>query len=411
MFLNAAAGVGPVQTQSSAGASPPPPPPMSPVEAGDVAAGRSMIVEGRLFQGTSPDAPPTRDWGEQPAGSTYRAAYDSAAARLGTRDPERVGAEIDRQLYGTPTATPIASGPTASATAKADTEGVGSVIEGAVMGDFGDNRSWSATAGQIGVGFVPVLGQIADARDTIASAGQVLRGEDGGWLNLGTSVIGWVPGIGDGIKSAIRGGERIADAGAEVAQTAARRADDVGDAVRLAPSANGVPGATIAGAAQRSGIPDAKIREVLDTPKPGRADPSTYMSDSQIRAHLQPFETSGAIKLTPQKTIDQYGTLGPPDGGFVMPRSEFERLVEETGGDLGQLEARLQMRPGELTSGDTVIAYIAPEDLAGLRVPSGNERGAWEGLWVPGGYTGQGVPEAVIDLPATTPYTRVTLGE
>ena len=153
------------------------------------------------------------------------------------------------------------------------------------------------------------------------------------------------------------------------------------------------------------------MREILDTPKPGRPDPSSYLSPERIAAHLKPFEETGAIKFTPKKTIDEYGTLGPPDGGFTISRREFEGLIESTGGDLAKIEDRLQLRPGELTDGSTVIAYIEPQDLKNLRIPSGNERGAWEGLWVPGGYTGKGVPEAVVDLPANTPYTPITLGE
>lgn len=416
MTVQAASGALATSNRPAGGAEPPPPPRLTAVEAGDVAAGRAMVVEGQVFSGTSPDAPATRNWGEQPAGSGYREAFDQVAARLGTRDPAVVGAEIDRQLFGT--ATPGAVAPTTSpAQPPASREEIGSVVEGAVMGDFGDNNSWSATAGQVGVGFVPVLGQIADARDTIASVGQVFRGEEGGWFNLGTAVIGWVPGVGDAAKAALRGGERVADAGGEIAQGAARQADppavDTPPSPRgdLPPSANGVPGATIAETAARTGIPEAKVREILDTPKESRPDPSTYMSADRISAHLRPFEESGAIKLTPQSSLDKHGTLGPPSGGFVLPRSEFERLVEETGGDLGKLEDALQMRPGELSSGDTVIAYIAPEDLRGLRVPSGGELGAWEGLWVPGGFTGRGVPEAVVDLPADVPYARVELGE
>jgi hypothetical protein len=427
MTIQATSGAAQVQQPTTTPADPPPPPRLSAVEQGDVAAGRLRVAEGQVFAGTSDSAPATRDWGSQPAGSGYRAAFDSAAARLGTRDPATVGAELDRQLYGTtpsPQPGPAPTPPAASATAApaGDQEGLGSLVEGAVMGDFGDNRTWSATIGQVGVGFIPIVGQIADARDTVASIGQVIRGEEGGWLNLGAAIVGWVPGIGDAAKAAIRVGGNAADAGVDVARGATRHGDEATDAGRAAelprtdtppppPPAGGVPGEVVAAAAQRSGIPESRVREVLETPKPNRPDPSTYMSDAQIRAHLRPFEESGAIKFTPQRTLDHYGTLGPPDGGFAIPRSEFERLIEETGGDLAQVEQRLQLRPGELTGGDTVIAYIAPEDLRGLRVPSGNERGAWDGLWVPGGYTGQGVPEAVIDLPADVPYTRVTLGE
>ncbi|WBY09459.1 hypothetical protein PIB19_09220 [Sphingomonas sp. 7/4-4] len=397
----------------TAGSEPPPQPRLNPIEQGDLAAGRLRVAEGQVFSGTSDSAPATRDWGDQPRGSGYREAFDGAAARLGTRDPDTVSAELDRQLYGT---TPPAANDVAAPEASSDEEGLGSFVEGAVLGNFSDNHSWSATGGQVVVGFIPVVGQIADARDTIASVGQVLRGEDGGWLNLGASIVGWVPGIGDAAKAAIRSGGNLAEAGVDVGKTVARNADEATEtgakvARDIPPSANGVPGETIARTAERTGLPESKVREILDAPKPTRPAPSTYLSPEQIAAHLKPFEETGAIKFTPKKTLDDYGTLGPPDGGFVVSRREFEQLIEETGGDLAKVEDKLQLRPGELTDGNTVIAYIEPKDLQNLRVPSGNERGAWDGLWVPGGFTGKGVPEAVVDLPASTPYTPVKLGE
>ncbi len=401
-------------------ASPPPPPRLSPVQQGDVAAGRAHVAEGRVFGDVSSDAPATATWGDQPVGTGYRAAFDSAAARLGTRDPATVSAELDRQLYGTPSAaaqpatTPAAGHVTTPAPPAGDAEGVGSFLEGAVLGDFGNNSSWSATGGQVAVGFVPIVGQIADARDTVASIGQVIRGEEGGWLNLGAAAIGWVPGIGDAAKAAIRGGSNIADAGVETAQGVARQADEGAQTAArtdLPPSSDGVPGQTIAETATRTGLSETTVRQVLDTPKGQRPDPSTYLSPEQIAAHLRPFQESGAIRFTPQSSIDTHGTLGPPDGTFIIPRSEFESLVRETGGDFARIEERLQLDPGTLTRGDNVIAYIEPQDLGNLRIPSGNERGAWPGQWVPGGFTGRGVPEAVVDLPAGTPYTPVTLGE
>lgn len=105
-------------------------------------------------------------------------------------------------------------------------EGVGSFFEGAVAGDFSDNQSWSATAGQVAIGFIPIVGQVADARDTIASFKKVWNGEEGGWLSLGASLVGWVPGIGDAAKAAIRGGSKAADAGLEVGQQALRHGDE-----------------------------------------------------------------------------------------------------------------------------------------------------------------------------------------
>jgi len=52
-----------------------------------------------------------------------------------------------------------------------------------------------------------------------------------------------------------------------------------------------------------------------------------------------------------------------------------------------------------------MAAYIKPENMDKLRIPSGNEGGA-NGQWIPGGYTSGGVPEAVLDL-SETPFTEI----
>ena len=437
MTVQATSGAQSIQGPQPSRGEPPPPPALSTVQQGDVAAGRLRVAEGQVFSGTSTSAPATSDWGNQPPGSGYREAFDSAAGRLGTRDGATVGAEIDRQLYSQAPAPAPAPAPAATPAGQpgADQEGVGSFIEGAIKGDFGDNKTWSATAGQVVVGFIPVVGQIADIRDTAASIGQVIRGEEGGWVNLGAAAIGWIPGVGDAAKAAIRVGNNVADAGVEVAQGVARHGDEVAgaatdtnraaDAVPStapkadapktdAPSAgpaNGVPASTIAETAARTGIPESKIREILDMPKKDRPDPIDYIPQSKIDAHLQAFRDSGAIRFTTQTKIDRNGTLGPPGGTFTIPASEFQRVMNDAGGDLAKVEDLLQLNPGELTNGDTVIAFIKPENLDGLRIPRGNELGAFDGYWVPGGFTGRGIPEAVIDTPAGTSYTEVKLGE
>jgi len=39
-----------------------------------------------------------------------------------------------------------------------------------------------------------------------------------------------------------------------------------------------------------------------------------------------------------------------------------------------------------------------------IRVPSGNEAGAWQGYWVPGGYGDGGIPEDVTDQIKASDY-------
>ena len=44
-------------------------------------------------------------------------------------------------------------------------------------------------------------------------------------------------------------------------------------------------------------------------------------------------------------------------------------------------------------------------EVENIRVPSGNESGAWQGFWEPGGYTQGGIPEAVVDQIKSSNYT------
>ncbi len=101
-----------------------------------------------------------------------------------------------------------------------DEEGLGSFLEGAILGDFAGNDTWSAVAGQTTVGLIPIAGQIADARDTLAAVRDVAEGKDGGWARLGAAGVGWIPGIGDALKGGARVGMRL---GTEVVEEGAER--------------------------------------------------------------------------------------------------------------------------------------------------------------------------------------------
>lgn len=166
------------------------------------------------------------------------------------------------------------------------------------------------------------------------------------------------------------------------------------------PNTPGTPG--------RPHLDQATADQIVNTPKGQRPDPKSYLSQADIDAHLQPFRDSGAIRFTDRNSVNQYGTLGPPGGTFTLPKSEFDALLQRSGGDYGKVETELGLDPGTLTNGNTVVAYIAPKDLQNLRMPDGNEMGANQ-HWVPGGYTSGGVPEATVDTPAGTPYKEIKL--
>jgi hypothetical protein len=198
---------------------------------GTLPASYYASVEGQTFTVGDPDAPAVASWGSQPPGQGYKEAWDAAAARIGSSDPAAITNALEAQLYpANPTvaAEPTGGGPQPEAQAQSE-EGIGSFFEGMVKGDFSDNNSWSATAGQVIGGFIPIVGQIGDARDTVSAIGGVIEGKEGAWGNLGLTALGWLPGIGDAAKGVIRGGEKALDAGTDVAQQATRHADDVAD--------------------------------------------------------------------------------------------------------------------------------------------------------------------------------------
>lgn len=81
-----------------------------------------------------------------------------------------------------------------------------SLYDGIISGDYSDNNSAMKNGAQIGAGFIPILGQVADARDTAAAIAGVRAGRGFAWENLALSLVGWLPLAGDAIKAVRRSG-------------------------------------------------------------------------------------------------------------------------------------------------------------------------------------------------------------
>lgn len=94
-------------------------------------------------------------------------------------------------------------------------------------------------------------------------------------------------------------------------------------------------------------LDSSHIDAMLSSSKGQRPDPTTYMSQAEIDVHLAKFNV-GAVRLTQTSNVERYGSAGP-EGGFLMPKAEFDRLINEIGGDLGQLENRLGLNPSDLS--------------------------------------------------------------
>jgi RHS repeat-associated protein len=78
-----------------------------------------------------------------------------------------------------------------------------SVISEVVKGDFHEGKTtWTGVLLNVGVGMIPVVGQVADARDTIVAVKNVWNDPESGgnWGLLGMAAVGWVPIVGDALK-------------------------------------------------------------------------------------------------------------------------------------------------------------------------------------------------------------------
>lgn len=149
--------------------------------------------------------------------------------------------------------------------------------------------------------------------------------------------------------------------------------------------------------ARSAGLTQVQIDDIINIPKGARPDPSTYLPQEYVDEHLAMFQ-NGVTKIVLETSG---GTIGPPSGTYVMPTSVADDLLLQANGDIRYLETLLGLDPGEL--GDSPVRVDIPNPQ-GLRMPSGNERGA-NNNWLPGGYTTRGVPEAVVDQIQPGMYT------
>ena len=153
--------------------------------------------------------------------------------------------------------------------------------------------------------------------------------------------------------------------------------------------------------------PGYSIESITAIPKGSRpTNPSTYLKEEYITNHLTKFE-DGAVRFTSRNSFNQYGTLGP-DGGFVLSKSDFDKIIKETGGDLRQIEQKLGLDANYLDGSDVMIVHIDNPSAYNLRIPSGNEGGANQ-YWLPGGKTSGGVNEAVMDFSNSPNFTEIIL--
>lgn len=246
-------------------------------------------------------------------------------------------------------------------------------IDQAWRGDFaGADNGLAGVGGQTLTGLIPIVGQIADARDTFANIGNVWNNPTswGAWGGLGMSVVAWAPGIGD----ALRGGGKVA-----------RQLDNLPSPGAWTPSGGGLP--------PGSGS---------SSPFQGLGDSTTspWLADKRIgiESHLETFRGGGSYLVTEStlnKRILGQDTIGRRDGQFMIPADRMDTLLEHANGNLDVVKQRLGIPAAEWNEPVFRIDVHNPL-LHNARLPSGLESGAND-LFRWGGYTSGGLPEIVTD--------------
>ena len=150
-------------------------------------------------------------------------------------------------------------------------------------------------------------------------------------------------------------------------------------------------------------LPHAKLSaedsaSILELKNGERPKPEEIYSKSDIETHLSLFD-DGVVKVMSKESFNDAnkrfgGSIAHPNGQYVLPKSVYEQALKASNGDPRVLEELLALESGYL--GDSPV-LIDIKNYQNIRMPSGNEPGEWDGLWVPGGYTKGGIPEAVID--------------
>jgi len=94
---------------------------------------------------------------------------------------------------------------------KASAIGFG-VLSEVALGDFNQGAStWTGTIVNVGIGVIPIVGQVADARDTAAAVIKVWEKPTSAmaWAGLGMAIVGWIPLVGDATKGASKVGKQV----------------------------------------------------------------------------------------------------------------------------------------------------------------------------------------------------------
>ena len=142
------------------------------------------------------------------------------------------------------------------------------------------------------------------------------------------------------------------------------------------------------------------IEKVLTYPKGQRPPIETYMKPLHKNNQLNKFRSEGGAFIIRKRDIEEgnFITLAPRK--FVGLESEMKVVMDkyyQAGAETKILIEELDLGDGYFKITDEVfLVNVEPNGKFEFDLPNGNEGGAYEGFWVPGGFTAHGISEAVL---------------
>ena len=88
-----------------------------------------------------------------------------------------------------------------------------------------------------------------------------------------------------------------------------------------------------------------QIQDIVNTPKGGRPNPSTYLRKEYIDAHLAQFDDGASIIMTKEQYMTYVkgnANIGIPSDGtqFVMPKNYCDKIAANANGNISIYEKK-----------------------------------------------------------------------
>jgi hypothetical protein len=135
-----------------------------------------------------------------------------------------------------------------------------------------------------------------------------------------------------------------------------------------------------------------------------------YLNSSYTAHHLAKFQLEGGGFIIRKRDIiaTEHNNLAPRK--FCGLKSEMDLIIAKyhlSGSDLNVLTENLDLGNNYFLPDDEVYYIIVTPNRGFIfDIPNGNEIGAYQGFWVPGGYTKHGAAEAVIQNTSSFPHNK-----